>query len=78
MLSCCRNQDFNLDVNLGELFRGRFTVGSLAKDAGDRVIYNDQTGALLFDADGSRAEDVVAIAFLAPNLDMTASNIRIV
>jgi Ca2+-binding RTX toxin-like protein len=37
----------------GSLSATAFYVGASAVDADDRIIYNDQTGALYFDADGS-------------------------
>ena len=69
---------FDMDFPVGILPESRFTIGRAAHDRNDRIIYNDQTGALLFDADGSRSGAAIAIAFLNPNLDLSASNIRIV
>ena len=39
----------------GVLKNGQFFVGDSAHDSSDRLIYNDQTGQLFFDADGSTA-----------------------
>lgn len=38
---------------VGNLASGAFHVGAAAADAGDRIIYNQTTGALSFDPDGS-------------------------
>ena len=39
----------------GVLAAGAFHIGAAAADGDDRIIYNDVTGALIFDADGSGA-----------------------
>jgi serralysin len=40
-------------LSAGILSRNAFHIGTGAADANDRIIYDDQTGALYFDADGS-------------------------
>ena len=40
-------------LSVGILSRNAFRIGTSAGDATDRIIYDDQTGALYFDADGS-------------------------
>ena len=37
----------------GVLDAGAFVIGPTARDAGDRIIYNDETGMLSFDVDGN-------------------------
>lgn len=69
---------FDLDLPKGRLTSDRFTIGSAARDRGDRVIYNDQTGALLIDLDGRGGRDAVAIAVLSPGLELSAANFRII
>lgn len=54
---------------------GQFTIGAVAVDERDRLIYNSTTGALLFDADGTGSSQQVQIAQLATGLAMTADNI---
>jgi Ca2+-binding RTX toxin-like protein len=73
-----RKSGFDLDLGKGRLANARFTIGSGAGDRGDRFIYNDQTGALIFDADGSGAGEGRAIAFLSNSPDLTAADIRII
>jgi Ca2+-binding RTX toxin-like protein len=53
----------------------QFRLGSRALDASDRLIYNSNTGALLFDADGTGATAPVALAALDPRLALTRADI---
>ncbi len=69
---------FDLDLDKGRLEHKHFSIGSAAADRSDRFIYNDQTGALLFDSDGSRNGPAVAIASLDPGLALSAAHIRII
>ena len=39
----------------GTLAANQFVIGAAAQDADDRIIYNNTTGALFFDVDGSAA-----------------------
>ena len=48
----------------GPLAPGAFVVGSAAADAGDRIIYNPTTGALLFDEDGAGGAAAIQFAVL--------------
>jgi Ca2+-binding RTX toxin-like protein len=49
----------------------QFVIGSAALDAGDRVIYNNTTGAVLYDADGTGPTAAVQFAQLSPGLPLT-------
>ncbi|MDF2466241.1 MAG: hypothetical protein K0Q43_4476 [Ramlibacter sp.] len=42
----------------------QFFIGAAANDTSDRIIYNDQTGALFYDADGTGATAAVQFATL--------------
>jgi Ca2+-binding RTX toxin-like protein len=53
----------------------QFTIGSAAGDASDRFIYNQNTGALFFDSDGTGASGQVQFASLSPGLAMTNADI---
>jgi Ca2+-binding RTX toxin-like protein len=59
----------------GVLAVAAFTLGAI--DANDRVIYNVDTGALFFDADGSGPTAAVHFATLATNLNLTNGNFLI-
>jgi hypothetical protein len=53
----------------------QFTLGSGASDSSDRFIYNQNTGALFFDADGTGSSGQIQIAQLSTGLAMTNANI---
>ncbi|WP_173947592.1 Ig-like domain-containing protein [Microvirga terrae] len=56
-----------------QLSKAFFTIGSKAKDKNDYVIYNDKTGVLSYDADGSGKGKAIEIAQLSRKLT-TMSN----
>jgi Ca2+-binding RTX toxin-like protein len=58
----------------GWLAGSAFTTGSGAKDASDRVIYNKQSGALLYDADGAGGAAAVKVAQLSAGLSVTKND----
>ncbi|HEX8256710.1 MAG TPA: calcium-binding protein [Allosphingosinicella sp.] len=55
-----------------------FHVGKTAADASDRIIYNPETGALFFDADGKGGAAQIRFATLDAGLELTAADIIIV
>ncbi|WP_088182258.1 M10 family metallopeptidase [Sphingobium sp. Z007] len=65
-------------LTAGALSAPQFQIGSAANDAGDRIIYNSATGALLFDADGTGAIAAVQFATIGTGLSMVASEFIIV
>lgn len=62
----------------GTLSAGKFVIGTQALDANDFIIYNDMTGALLYDADGSGGGASVPIAIVGTGLAMTHSDIVVI
>jgi Ca2+-binding RTX toxin-like protein len=62
----------------GTLVAGQFRIGSKALDANDFVIYNNATGALLYDADGNGAVAAVQIATIGVGLAMTNADIVVI
>ena len=62
----------------GSLSSGAFAFGSEAADSSDRIIYDDATGALYFDADGNGAGAKVQFAQLEAHLALTNRDFLIV
>ena len=65
-------------LGLGALAAGAFVVGTAAADGDDRIIYNQATGALLFDADGSGVGAAVQFATLQGTPVITASDFMVI
>ena len=55
-----------------------FATGAEAHDRNDRIIYDDDTGALYYDADGSGSRDQVQFATLDANLNLTYKDFYVV
>lgn len=53
----------------------QFVLGAVARDASNRFIYNQNTGALFFDKDGTGAIGQLQLATLSTGLAMTNANI---
>jgi VCBS repeat-containing protein len=62
----------------GTLAASAFVLGTGAGDADDRIIYNQATGELWFDADGNGAGAPVLFATLAPSTTLVASDFAVV
>ncbi|RFC63200.1 hypothetical protein DY251_21205 [Mesorhizobium denitrificans] len=62
----------------GALASSAFHTGTGAHDANDRVIYNPNTGALIYDSNGNAAGGAVQFATLSPNLSLTHSDFLII
>jgi Ca2+-binding RTX toxin-like protein len=52
--------------------------GSVAQDRGDRFLYNLQSGALLFDRDGTGSATAVLIGTLKNKPRITAADIVVI
>ena len=64
--------------NVGVLDPSRFTLGSSATTSSHRFIYNNSSGALFFDLDGSGSAAQVRIAQLVGNPTLTNASFAIV
>ena len=65
-------------LEVGDLARSAFTIGEEATTSRHRIIYDDDSGAVLFDADGSRdAAEAIQFATLSRNLNLTADDFNI-
>ena len=62
----------------GELEALAFKLGGEATDADDRVLYNANTGALKYDANGDKSGGVTLIARLDPNLSLGHQDFEII
>ncbi|MGC1269599.1 MAG: hypothetical protein WA842_03270 [Croceibacterium sp.] len=62
----------------GGLAATAFATGSAAAEGDDRIIYNPQTGALLFDEDGTGSGAAVQFALLPTELALSASDFLVI
>ncbi|BDI20490.1 hypothetical protein ANSO36C_62920 (plasmid) [Nostoc cf. commune SO-36] len=66
-------------LSIGSLFANQFTIGTSATTSNQRFIYDNITGALYFDADGSASEFTqVKFAQLLGNVTLTKNNFVVV
>ncbi len=57
-------------LDLGTLAAEAFNTGAAATEADDRIIYNDATGALIFDSNGNAAGGAAQFAILSTGLEL--------
>lgn len=62
----------------GTLSTGNFVIGDEAKDADDYIIYNDQTGALSYDADGDGSAAAVQFGVIDNLAKLAASHFIVI
>ncbi|HEV8678847.1 MAG TPA: calcium-binding protein, partial [Stellaceae bacterium] len=62
----------------GTLASSAFFIGAAAHDADDRIIYNNITGALIYDSNGTGAGGATQFALLSIGLTPTNNNFQIV
>ncbi|HVQ09774.1 MAG TPA: calcium-binding protein [Allosphingosinicella sp.] len=62
----------------GALPAGAFVTGAAAQDLDDRIVYNQATGQLFFDADGSGAGAAVHFATLSGAPSLTAADFLVI
>lgn len=65
-------------IPVGDLAADAFHVGTKAETADQHIIYNDHSGVLYYDADGSGAGAAVAFAKLAHHLALTEKDFLII
>ena len=75
--------DLNAFTALGSTGRfaagdARFRLGTAAQDADDRIIYNQATGQLWYDADGNGAGAAQLVATLQAGTTVVASDIWVI
>jgi serralysin len=62
----------------GPLAAAAFAIGAKALDALDRIVYDNKTGALYYDADGSGKGSAIQFASLSPKLALTAADFLVI
>ncbi len=72
------NAVFTLLTTTGTLAASQFVIGADALDANDFIIYNNATGALLYDADGNGISVAAQIATVGVGLAMTNTDFVVI
>jgi Ca2+-binding RTX toxin-like protein len=67
-----------LPVASGSIGRAAFWIGTAAHDGTDRIIYDAQTGALYYDADGNGAGAQVQFAQVSTGLALTHADFIVI
>ena len=65
-------------IGLGELKNKFFHIGKEAHDANDHIIYNKNSGALIYDKNGDDPGKAFQFATLSPGLDITKGDFLVV
>ncbi|WP_192179418.1 Ig-like domain-containing protein [Mesorhizobium amorphae] len=65
-------------LSAGPLFAAVFALGNKAIDDSDHILYDDATGALLFDVDGVGGAAAVQFATVRPGISLTADDFFVV
>jgi 2',3'-cyclic-nucleotide 2'-phosphodiesterase (5'-nucleotidase family) len=71
-------RDFGKLGPIGELDMDAFTTGQAATSLAHRIIFDDETGELFFDRDGSGRAEAVKFAVLEPALELSHTDFTIV
>ncbi|HEV2747496.1 MAG TPA: calcium-binding protein [Allosphingosinicella sp.] len=64
-------------IAAGPLAASAFHVGDAAADAADRIVYNDVTGEIFYDADGSGAGAAMLFARVDPGTELTQTDFTV-
>lgn len=62
----------------GKLNSDMFVIGTKAKDADDRIIYDNKKGYLYYDADGTGSSKAILFATLSKKLKMAAADFLVI
>jgi Ca2+-binding RTX toxin-like protein len=62
---------FSSSLGLGTLAGSQFVIGPVASDANHRIIYDDATGNLFYDSDGTGASAAIQFAQVSAGLALT-------
>jgi serralysin len=65
-------------LGIGAVSAGAFVLGTAAQDADDRLIYDQATGRLFYDADGNGAGAAVLFAELTVGTALTATDFQVI
>jgi Ca2+-binding RTX toxin-like protein len=65
-------------LKYGALSSSSFVIGTKALDSGDRIIYNDKTGVLSYDADGTGSTAAVKFAVIENLAKLTAADFLVI
>ena len=65
-------------LKYGNLSSSSFVTGEKALDSSDRVVYNDKTGALYYDADGTGSAAAVKFAMIENLAKLTAADFIVI
>jgi Ca2+-binding RTX toxin-like protein len=68
---------FSMDLRGGTIAASEFALGSRAQDSGDRFIYDQNSGELFFDADGTGAAAQGLVARLRNRAAIGHANISV-
>lgn len=61
-------------IGFGSLGSGAFVEGTRARDAGDRILYDEGSGRIFYDSDGTGAASAKLFAIVTPGTDLIASD----
>jgi Ca2+-binding RTX toxin-like protein len=78
LIEVATGNGFDGGLNLGVLPANQFVLGSSAKDADDRFIYDSSKGNLFFDVDGNGSAEQILFAKLSNSPSLMSSDINIV
>jgi serralysin len=72
------NAIFTALKSAGTLAAGAFNTGAAATQADDRIIYDSNSGALFYDADGTGSAAAVQFGWISPYLNLTNLNFQVI